>query len=610
MLTELSIRNFAIIDELRMQFAPGFNVLTGETGAGKSIILDAVTLVLGGRADTTMVRAGCEEAIVEALFRLEPPLQQRLQPLLEAEGLDDEDAGTLLLSRELRTNGRSISRVNGRAVNLTLLRQVAEPLIDIHGQGEHLSLLHPRAHLPLLDAYGGLVAEREALAAEVRKLQAIQRELQSLQRDKRNIAQRIELLEFKLQEINALALQPDEEEELRAERTRLANAEQLAHHAAEATALMTGVDDDTPSITNLLGSVERAISQLVRFDPTKEGLLDNLQGLTFQFSEIAGEVQDYLDQLEFNPQRLNVVEERLEAISTLKRKYNEDSIAGLLAARDRAQEELKVLENSEVRTAELEAEQEKYLRKIGRVAMALSQKRKAAAEKLAESVEYHLNELRMEGAQFKVAFALEPDENGVYIETERLGDWETGTISQSPSLPVSDFQSPIPPRVTFDAMGIDRAEFLLSTNPGEPLKPMAKVASGGETARLMLALKTALAQVDETPTLIFDEIDQGIGGRVGDIVGRKLWGLTNGAQHQVIVVTHLPQLAGYGDAHFHVSKHIQDGRTTTAVHTLELGGRVRELAAMLGTESTAAREGAESILRQVRAVKQMEPERG
>jgi DNA repair protein RecN (Recombination protein N) len=599
-----------------MQFDSGFNVLTGETGAGKSIILDAVMLVLGGRADTAMVRTGCDEAIVEALFRLEPSLQQRLHPLLQDEGLDDEEVESLLLSRELRTNGRSISRVNGRAVNLALLRQVAEPLIDIHGQGEHLSLLQPRAHLPLLDAYAGLQGERAVLAGEVHKLQAIQRELQSLQRDKRAIAQRIELLNFKIQEINALALQPEEEEALRAERTRLANAEQLARHAAEATVLMTGADDDTPSITNLLGSVERAFSQLVRFDPTQETLLNNFQGLSFQFSELAGEVQDYLDQLEFNPQRLNAVEERLEAIGSLKRKYTEDSIADLLAARDRAQEELKTLENSEVRTAELEAEQETYLRQIGRLALALSQKRQEAADKLANSVESHLNELHMEGARFKVAFTMEPDENGVYVET---GDWRLETeglkdagrrqsavgSGHSEGEYTASLQSPVSPsRVAFDATGIDRAEFLLSTNPGEPVKPMAKVASGGETARLMLALKTALAQVDETPTLIFDEIDQGIGGRVGDIVGRKLWGLTNGAHHQVIVVTHLPQLAGYGDVHFHVSKQVQEGRTTTAVHSLELGGRVRELAAMLGTESTAAREGAESILRQVKAVKQ------
>jgi DNA repair protein RecN (Recombination protein N) len=292
----------------------------------------------------------------------------------------------------------------------------------------------------------------------------------------------------------------------------------------------------------------------------------------------------------------------------------------LLEAHDRALEELKTLENSEVRTAELEAEQEKYLREIGRMAVALSQKRRAAAQKLAASVERHLGELRMEGVRFQVAFAWEADANGVYVESgageqgSRGGEEESveseewrvesrqSAVGSRPSV-VSSLQTPDSSRVAFDATGIDRAEFLLSTNPGEPLKPMAKVASGGETSRLMLALKTALAQVDETPTLIFDEIDQGIGGRVGDIVGRKLWGLTDNARHQVIVVTHLPQLAGYGDAHFHVSKQVQGGRTITAVYPLELGGRIRELAAMLGTQDTAARDGAESILRQVKAVK-------
>ena len=580
MLTELIVRNFAIIDQIQLDFNPGFNVLTGETGAGKSIILDAVTLVLGGRADTTAVRAGSDAAYVEAAFRLHPALRDALRPVLEAEGLDEDGDEFVVLARELRANGRNICRVNGRTVSLAVLRQVADPLIDIHGQGEHLSLLRPRAHLPLLDAFGGLVAEREALAAEVRRLHTVQRELDELRRSQRDLTQRMEMLQFKAEEIRALAPQPDEEEALRVERVRLANAEQLGRHAAEAVALLTTIDDDRPAVLDLLGRVEHALTQLAKLDDTREASLEALQGLSFQLNELAGDVQDYLDALEFDPRRLNSVEARLEAINSLKRKYNEADIVGLLAAQARAEAELKTLENSEVRTAELEEQRERFLRLIGRLAAELSAKRRAAAERLSAAAELHLGDLKMEGARFAVEFLTQPAADGCYVGS--------GEDQQ---------------RLAFDQTGIDRVEFLISANPGEPPKPLVKVASGGETARLMLALKTALAQVDETPTLIFDEIDQGIGGRVGDIVGRKLWGLAAEADHQVIVVTHLPQLAGYGDSHFHVSKAVADGRTTTHVDALDTAGRVRELAAMLGTQGETAVSGAESILRHVEQAK-------
>ncbi|MEJ2749732.1 MAG: DNA repair protein RecN, partial [Anaerolineae bacterium] len=494
-----------------MRFAAGFNVLTGETGAGKSIILDAVTLVLGGRADMTALRAGTEAAYVEATFTLNPALQAQLAPLLEQEGLEDEAADTLVLARELRENGRNFSRVNGRAVNLTILRDIAVPLIDIHGQGEHLSLLKPKAHLPLLDSYAGLVGERTAVTREVNQLHKIQRELESLRRDERQIAQRIDMLQFQVQEIDAARLEPGEEEELRAERTRLANVEQLMRHASEAAHLLNGADDEMPSIGDLMGQVEHALTLLAKFDDSQQSLLERWQGLVFQAGEITAELDDYQQELEFNPDRLNEVEERLELINILKRKYGTD-IPAILATRDRAAAELDQISHSEERMVELEKESEAYLRRIGQMAQALSQKRQTAAQQLAHVVEHQLADLRMAGTQFQVDFQVEEKADGAFVGEQRLA---------------------------FDQSGIDRVEFLISANPGEPLKPMAKGASGGETARLMLALKTALTAVDSTPTLIFDEIDQGIGGRVGDIVGRKLWGLTNAADHQVIVVTHL-----------------------------------------------------------------------
>jgi DNA repair protein RecN (Recombination protein N) len=578
MLAELYIRNFAIIDELRLQMAPGFNVLTGETGAGKSIILDAVMLVLGGRADTNMVRAGSETAYVEAVFSLTPALQTAVLPLLESEGLEEDAGDELVLARELRISGRNICRINGRAVSLSLLRDIADPLIDIHGQGEHLSLLKPRSHLPLLDSYAGLDDERKALTAEVNRLHQMQKEIADLRQNERLRAQRSDMLTFQVQEIGAANLKVGEEEELRAERTRLGNVEHLTRHAAEALVLLNGADSEIPSATDLLGQAEKAIGQLARVDEGQQPHLELIQGLVFQVSEVAASLQTYLDSLEFNPERLDFVEERLELLARLKRKYQAADEAELLAQAAQAETELDKLSHSEERIAELTQLEEKHLRHIGQMAVALSAKRQGAAENLAVAVEQELAHLSMSGARFQVDFQTEPAENGAFVDQTRLA---------------------------FDQSGIDRVEFLLSTNPGEPLKPMAKVASGGETARLMLALKTALAQVDATPTLIFDEIDQGIGGRVGDVVGQKLWGLTAVGRHQVIVVTHLPQLAGYGDAHFHVSKHVHDGRTTTVVEDLDRNGRVVELAAMLGTQGVHARGGAESILAQAAHAKKI-----
>ncbi|MCA9942006.1 MAG: DNA repair protein RecN, partial [Anaerolineales bacterium] len=484
MLTELYIRNFAIIDELRLKFHNGFNVLTGETGAGKSIILDAVTLMLGGRADTTLVRSGAGEAYVEATFTLSDALKKLIAPILEAEGLDEEHEDDVLLSRELRLNGRNICRVNGRTVNLSVLRDVAEPLIDIHGQGEHLSLLQPRSHLPLLDSYAGAQAERAALGKEITALQEIQHELADLRQNERLLAQRADMLRFQVEEIEAARLDDGEEEELRAERTRLANSEQLMKSASEAVNLLTGMDDETQAVADMLGQAERSLIQLTRYDETQGPLLERLQGLIYQLSEVSSELQSYLDEVEYNPKRLDFVEERLELINQLKRKYGED-ISTILALRDRAKAELTRIDNSEERIAELTKTEEQYLRRCGEMALALSKKRQAAAQKLATAVVTQLTDLQMDGAKFEVQFERTPQSDGLYVEGERLA---------------------------FDKTGFDTAEFLISTNPGEPLKPMVKVASGGETARLMLALKTALAQVDKTPTLIFDEIDQGIGG--------------------------------------------------------------------------------------------------
>ncbi|MDT8307351.1 MAG: AAA family ATPase, partial [Anaerolineae bacterium] len=441
MLSELYIHDFAIIDELQLVLSPGFTVLTGETGAGKSIILDAVSLILGGRADTTMVRAGSETAYVEGLFVLPSHLQPSVARLLAEEQVESEDPSILLLAREVRINGRNICRVNGRAVTLNFLREVAENLVDIHGQGEHLSLTRPRSHLPLLDAFAGLEDERHALASRVSALRRLENELAGLRRDARQIAKRIDMLDFQVAEIDAADLQPDEEDELRAERMRLANVEQLMQLTNEAVALLLGVDDELPAVTDLLSDTERALAQLVRLDETKQFWLEKLQGLVSEFAELGAALRDYQDELEFNPGRLDFVEERLELINGLKRKYGDD-IAAVLAWREAAAAELDQISHSEERSEELEAAIDRELHAIGELAAVLSQRRQEAAQQLARAVEKELADLRMEGAQFAVDFARSPHEHGVYVGDERLA---------------------------FDATGIDQVEFVISTNPGEPL---------------------------------------------------------------------------------------------------------------------------------------------
>jgi DNA repair protein RecN (Recombination protein N) len=501
-------------------------------------------------------------------------LQAIIRPILASEEIDD-NVDELVIVREVKANGGTVSRVNGSRVSTKILQELGENLIDIHGQGSHLSLLRPKSHLPLLDRYGNLVREREVLGKEVSALRMLQKELASLQQDERAIAQRIDMLTFQVTEIDAAKLQAGEEEELKGERKRLGNVESLMRYSAEAAAILLNEDDELPSAIDLLNQVERALMNLARLDDSQNELSARVTALVEELDDIAREVSDYGDSLEYDPERLAEVEERIELINNLKRKYGE-SIEEILRYRDLQAAQLNRFERSGERTEELQIEIEKYLREIGKLALALSKKRQEVAKKLAFTIERELRDLRMT-ARFEVEFQTVPDQTGVYVDDQRLA---------------------------FDHSGFDKAEFLLSTNPGEPLKPMAKVASGGETARIMLALKTALAEVDDTPTLIFDEIDQGIGGRIGETVGRKLWGLTAVADHQVIVVTHLPQLAGYGDRHFHVRKDVHNGRTRTAISQLESAERINELAAMIGTDITHARGGAAAILEKAAEVKQ------
>lgn len=581
MLSELFIKDFAIIDELHLRFAPGLNILTGETGAGKSIIIDAVSLLLGARASQEVIRAGCEEARVEGIFLLEPHRAEILEPWLREQGLEGEP-GTLILAREVRRNGRRLCRVNGRAVSLQVLAWLGEHLVDIHGQGGHLSLLRVREHQNFLDRYGGLLPLRREVADLVSRLREVRGELQALRQDERELARRIDLLEYQIGEIEAARLQPGEEEELLAERNRLAHAEELMELADEALTLLEEGREEAPSVRDGLEMALRALRSLVRLDRSLEATVRGLEDLSYSLAEAAREVRGYREGVEFDPRRQRQVEERLGLIHSLKRKYG-DSIEEILAYADAARRELQGITHRGERIEELEAEEERLLHAIGEKAARLSAARQEAAARLAAEVEQHLADLNMAQARFAVAVRQTPHPQGAWVGGERFA---------------------------FDATGIDQVEFLVTANPGEPLRPLAKVASGGETSRLMLALKTVLTTADEVPSLIFDEIDVGVGGRTGGVVGQKLWRLTLPSPqmltgHQVLCVTHLPQIAAFADAHLRVAKVVVGDRTVTRVEQLEGEAVVDELAQMLGTTTEATRESAQELWTQSQALKRL-----
>ena len=574
MLTELHIRDFAIIDRLDLDLGPGLVIFTGETGAGKSIIMDALDMLMGGRADATSIRSDADLAHVEGTFRLSGPERESVHEILRREELlDDPDYVTL--TREVRREGRSVARINGRVANLTLLKELGEILVDIHGQSEHLSLLNVHAHLGLLDRY----ADVESVLALYRKTYqdflGLRRELHELRDAQLDAERRTEMLTFQADEIEAAKLKPGEEAELKQERDRLANAESLATLAQESLTALDEGTPEAPAATDLVGQAVRALSKLAQIDTTQNGLSE--QAITFEenLADLSRSLRNYLEAIEYNPKRLEEVEERLDLIHRLERKYG-GSIESVVAFAADARKRLETITTASTRIAELETAESVVLANLSEQGQSLSQKRKEAADKMSQSIEVELDDLRMAAARFAVDFQTRPDPEGM-------------------SLPDGS-------RVAFDGSGLDKVEFLVAPNPGEGLKPLAKIASGGETSRLMLALKNVLARADQIPTLIFDEIDQGIGGRVGGTVGEKLWSL--GRAHQVMVITHLPQLAVFGDQHFQVQKIVEDGRTLTRLVQLTGEPRTLELAQMLGEVTEGTLRSAHDILQSAQTFKE------
>ena len=534
MIRQLYIRDYAVIDELNIEFGPGLNLLTGETGAGKSIIVDAISIALGERSDSEAVRSGYDKAIVEAVLDLErsPEAAQ----VLDDAGISPED-GCIIVSREVQKTGKSQCRINGRPAPVSLLKDVTDRLVDAHGQHEHQFLLRADRHLDVVDAWCGeeVIALREEVARGYAELRRLQGELDQLRADERDRARTVDLCQFQALEISNAKLVPGEEEQLHADRSRLANAEKL-HASASAAFQHSGGDK---SAVDSLYEAVKSLQGLAELDPELSPLIESLQSALYQVEDASRELRAYRDGIEFSPSRLEAVEERLDLIRTLQRKYG-DSVEKILEYAEELDRKLEALAHSEERTSELEAEIEKVQSAAMAKAEKLSELRVAGAAIFGKAIEKELEGLSMPNAVFEIG-----------REVCELGPG-----------------------------GIDRMEFLISANPGEPSRPLAKIASGGEMSRVMLAIKSVMAAVDSMPTLIFDEIDVGIGGRTAEVIGRKLESLAG--RSQVLCITHLPQIACHPGEHFSIEKTQTDGRTVVRVRKLTDEERVEELARMLG----------------------------
>jgi len=554
MLAELRIVNFALIEQLSLQFQSGFTVLTGETGAGKSLLIDAIALLVGGRASTDQIRSGEDEAQLEAAFHLPDthPLLQRLR-LHEIIGQNESE---LILRRVLSRSGRHRVYVNGSLCPLRVLEELGGTLVDIHGQHEQQSLLATAKQLDALDAFGRLFELRGRYEQAYQGWKELRTQLDALQRDVVDRARREDMLRFQAQEIEQACLLPDEEERLRSERQRLVHAHRLRELAHEAHAELQA---DEQGILTRLGRIGRVLAELAQTDPAMGDCEQAAAESAIQLKELAGRLRDYVQQLEADPDRQAVVEDRLDLIQRLKKKYG-GSVEAVFVTGRQVQEELQLLDNREERTAELTARLDEEARRLRTLAQQLSKKRIEAAKRMTTLVEAELVALKMEQAIFQVTVSSDESAEG-------LGP-----------------------------AGRDRVEFLLSSNPGEPPRPLGRVASGGELSRIMLALKTVLAEMDQVPVLVFDEIDTGVGGAVAAAMGTRLRKL--GAFHQVFCITHLPQVASHAEHHLLVEKGLESQRTSTSVRALKGMGREEEIARMLSglTITKKVRETAAELI--------------
>lgn len=557
MLVELHIKNFAIIDELNLTLKPGFNVFTGETGAGKSILIDALNQILGERADSTVIRTGSETCTVDALLDIKD--SPHLPQLLDESGFPLDNENELLIRRELSRSGKNRCWINGQLSTLATLQKIGEELADLHGQHDHQSLLKIQQQLEFLDDYGENGELRIQVFKGWKELRAILDELGRLRESDTQKQARMEDLKYQLQEIEGAALQPGEEETLKSTKERLRNSENLFQLIDGLSAEIIGREStEHPGILSSLARCKTLLEELTRMDPLWESHQELLEQAKIALDQLGREVADYHSKLDIEPDQLEQIEERLDILHRLKRKYRCESIETLMEDAIRWKLELEGLNHQEERIQDLENSYQKESIKMGNLLSTLSESRQKAAAKLAAALQKELAELGMPHASFKIQV------------TPRTGNEKWFKYRET--------------SYDLTQTGWDDIEFFFSANPGEPAKPLSKVASGGELSRVMLALKATFAKTDSIPTLIFDEIDAGIGGQIAHCLAQKLKQISQ--NRQVLVITHLPAIAARADAHYQVAK-LQDKQTTsTQITQLSETERKVEISRMLGGNGT------------------------
>ncbi|CUU08156.1 DNA replication and repair protein RecN [Candidatus Kryptobacter tengchongensis] len=555
MLRSLYVKNYALIEEVQVEFKSGLNIITGETGAGKSILIDALGLILGERASSEVVRKGADKTVVEGIFYVGG--NKKIKKILEDNGIEFSDE--LILRREVSAKGQSRCFANDSPISLAVMKEIGNHLVDLHGQHEHQSLLRVETHIELLDDFGGLLGMVEEFRKEIHKLENLYKQLDELKQKEKLLKEKKELYEFQLKEIETINPQVGEIEELESELRLLENAEKLYEATAQLYSLLYGSEK---SIHDLLVVVRNQLEDLSAIDKRFQSYVEEARSAQAIVDEITSFIQSYNSRIEFNPERLEFIRERLHALNRLKKKYG-GTIESVIEYRDKIRREFELAENFEDEITKVEKKIDEEIKICSEVAERLSLKRREVAETVSKIIVGVLAELGIDNAQFEVKIENRPKKEGrCYV---RLGKECYEVTSR----------------------GIDFVEFYISTNIGEDLKPLVKVASGGEVSRIMLALKSVLAKSERLPLLVFDEIDTGISGRIAQKVGQSLKNLSR--YHQIIVITHLPQIASLADTHFVAEKVIQDGRAVTKIRELEIEERIREIAKLMsGEEVTQA----------------------
>jgi DNA repair protein RecN (Recombination protein N) len=559
-LTTLRIKNLALVADLTVELQPGYNVITGETGAGKSILIGALNLVLGERADRTLIRSGSDMCSVEAVFDTSA-LKAPLKSFLEQNGLEPCEEGQLVLKRSFSTAGTNRQFINGSPTTLNILASLGEWLVDIHGPHEHQSLLNPARQLEILDAFGNLEGDRDAFGEMVRRRATIQGEKAQLIVDEKTYSQQLDLLRFQANEIEGARLQPEEEQQVEQEYRRASNAAKLLQLSQTAIDLLS---ENESSLLSQAGIIGRTLQELQRVDPPAASFLKLHEETVAGMSELKAELSRYAEKMDVEPARLRELEERLNLIQSLKRKYG-GTITEILAFGEEARRKLHSLEQRETELARLNAEMQKIEADLLKAGEALSAKRRKIIPRLSKAVSEQLSELGFKQSRFDVLLT-SADADGLAHHASRL-----------------------------TSHGFDTIEFQFAPNPGEPPRPLRSIASSGELARVMLALKTVLAAQDQVPVLVFDEVDANVGGETANVVGEKMQQIAK--KRQVLCITHLPQVAAPAAAHYVATKQVKAGRTTSEITLLDKKARVIELTRMLGGQTEAARKHAEALLR-------------